>query len=160
MQKILVMMAVGVATLAMAPAPESHWRNGYRAGGGVVVVRPFPRFHYGWGYPYWGGYYGGYYGYPYAYGYYPPVVYNAPPPAVYCPPPAAPPPPRPAPGGLCPAPARARAGRPRARHSARGDLPARQVRARGGRDEHGLSLDVDSDPRLGTDAGGAGEPRV
>src|SRR4029453_16864158 len=93
----LVMMAVGVALLAMAPAAEAHWRNGYRAGGGVVGVGPFPRFHYGWGDPHWGGYYGGYYGYPYAYGYYPPVVYNAPPPAVYAPPPAAPAPAAPAP---------------------------------------------------------------
>ena len=96
MRKILVMMAVGVALLAMAPAAEAHWRNGYRAGGNVVVVRPFPRFHYGWGYPYWGGYYGGYYGYPYAYAY-PPVVYTAPPPAVYAPPPAEPAPGAPAP---------------------------------------------------------------
>src|SRR4030095_7618708 len=99
MQKILVMMAVGVALLAMAPAPESHWRNGYRAGGGVVVVRPFPRFHYGWGYPYWGGYYGGYYGYPYAYAY-SAGVFTAPPPARVSPPPPPafypPPPPEPA----------------------------------------------------------------
>jgi hypothetical protein len=95
MRKILVMMAVGVALLAMAPAAEAHWRNGYRAGGNVVVVRPFPRvgFGWGWGYPYWGGYYG----YPYAYGYYPPVVYTAPPPGVYAPPPAAPAPAAPAP---------------------------------------------------------------
>ena len=40
MRKILVMMAVGVALLATAPAAEAHWRNGYLAGGNVVVVRP------------------------------------------------------------------------------------------------------------------------
>ena len=97
MRKLIAMMVVGAALLAMAPAAEAHWRNGYRAGGSVVVVRPFPRVRYGWGwgYPYWGGYYGGFYGAPYPYAYYPPVVYTAPPVGVYAPPPAAAPAPAP-----------------------------------------------------------------
>ena len=93
MRKLFAMMVLlGVALLAVAPAAEAHWRGGFRGGG--VVVRPFVGC--GFGYPYWrggdyGGYYGGYgYPYPYAYpyAYYPPVTYTAPPPAVYAPPPA------------------------------------------------------------------------
>jgi hypothetical protein len=100
MRKLIVMLALGGAILAMAPAAEAQWRHGgYRSHGPTVVG---PRVYLGFGgYPYYGryygggyyggGYYGGYYGYPYGgYAYAPPVVYSAPPPTVYAAPAPAP----------------------------------------------------------------------
>ena len=102
MRKLLVMIGLGVALLALAPAAEAQWRDGHRGGHGGFGVRASPRVFFGFGgYPYWGGgYYGGYYGYPYypyPYAYSPPVVYAAPPPAVYVAPPPASAPTAPAP---------------------------------------------------------------
>ena len=99
MRKLIAMVALGGAILAIAPAAEAQWRHGgFRGGGSVVIVRPTPRVFFGFGGGYYGGYYGGgYYGYPYPYGYYPPVVYAAPPPAVYVAPPPASAPTAPAP---------------------------------------------------------------
>ena len=101
LRKLVVMVVVGVALLAMVPDAEADRRrggyrsgHGYRPGGGGFVGRSYgPRVYFGFGgYPYWGGYYPRYYsgyygGYPYPYGYSPPAVYTAPPPVVYAPPP-------------------------------------------------------------------------
>lgn len=97
MRKLLAMMLVGVALLALVPAAEADGRRGHRRGGHGFVARPHVHFGFGGfgGYPYWRGYYG--YPYPYPYAYYPPVIYTAPPPAVYVPPAAAPAPAAPEP---------------------------------------------------------------